>query len=101
LIVETIRIDRNRYSVAAKAAGQPVQVRAYAERVVIRLDGEVVGEHARQFGRDKTTYDPGHYLHTAMHPSPLWPRVSFHATSNSTDNRGRSWHTPSGCRNFA
>ena len=57
-----VRFDRNRYSVAAKAAGQPVQVRAYAERVVIRLDGEVVGEHARQFGRDKTTYDPWHYL---------------------------------------
>jgi len=57
-----IRFDRNRYSVAAKAARRPVQVRAYAERVVILLDGEIVGEHRRRFGRDKTAYDPWHYL---------------------------------------
>jgi transposase len=57
-----VRFDRNRYSVAAKAAAHAVQVRAYAERVVILLDGEVVGEHARQFGRGKTEYDPWHYL---------------------------------------
>ena len=25
-------------------------------------NGEVVGEHIRQFGRDKTIYDPWHYL---------------------------------------
>ncbi len=25
-------------------------------------------------------------LHVAMQPSPLWPRVSFHATSDSNDN---------------
>ncbi len=54
--------DRNRYSVAAKAVGQPVQVQAYADRVVIRLDGEIVGEHARRFGRDKTAYNPWHYV---------------------------------------
>ena len=57
-----VRFDRNRYSVAAQAAAQAVQVRAYADRVVILLDGEVVGEHARQFGRGKTEYDPWHYL---------------------------------------
>ncbi len=57
-----VRFDNNRYSVAAKAVGRPVQVRAYAERVVVLLDGEVVGEHARQFGRGKTAYDPWHYL---------------------------------------
>jgi hypothetical protein len=57
-----VRFDRNRYSVAAKAVSQPVQVQAYAERVVIRLDGEIVGEHARRFGRDKTAYNPWHYV---------------------------------------
>ncbi len=57
-----VRFDRNRYSVHAKAAGRPVQVHAYAERIVIRLDGEVVGAHARRFGRDHTVYDPWHYL---------------------------------------
>ncbi len=57
-----VRFDHNRYSVAAKAAHRPAQLRAYAERVVVRLDGEVVGEHARRFGRDQTVYDPWHYL---------------------------------------
>mgnify|MGYP006429834219 FL=1 len=57
-----VQFDRNRYSVNARAANKPVQVRGYAEGVVIRLDGEVVAEHPRAFGRDKVVYDPWHYL---------------------------------------
>jgi hypothetical protein len=57
-----VAFDRNRYSVAAAAARRPVQVRAYADRLVIRCDGQVVAEHARQFGRDRTAFDPWHYL---------------------------------------
>jgi len=57
-----VTFDRNRYSVAAAAARRPVQVRAYADRLVIRHDGQVVGEHVRQFGRDRTLFDPWHYL---------------------------------------
>ena len=57
-----VAFDRNRYSVAASAARRPVQVRAYADRVVVRHDGRVVAEHARQFGRDRTAFDPWHYL---------------------------------------
>ena len=57
-----ISFDRNRYSVMAKAARRAVQVRAYADRIVVRLGDEVVGEHARHFGRDRTIYDPWHYL---------------------------------------
>jgi hypothetical protein len=57
-----VAFDRNRYSVAATAARRPVQVRAHADRVVVRHDGRVVAEHARQFGRDRTLYDPWHYL---------------------------------------
>ena len=57
-----VRFDHNRYSVAAKAARRPAQLRAYADRVVVRWNGEVVGEHARRFGRDQTVYDPWHYL---------------------------------------
>ena len=37
-------------------------VRAYATRIVIRQDGEIVAEHARRFGREQTIYDPWHYL---------------------------------------
>jgi len=57
-----VAFDRNHYSVDAARAKRTAQVRAYADRVVIVSGGEVVGEHGRQFGRDKTIYDPWHYL---------------------------------------
>ena len=57
-----VRFDHNRYSVAVKAARRTAQLRAYADRVVIWCDGEIVGEHPRRFGRGQTTYDPWHYL---------------------------------------
>ena len=57
-----VRFDRNKYPVASKAAGRPVDIYAYAERIVIKQDGVVVGEHARKFGRDQTAYDPWHYV---------------------------------------
>ena len=57
-----ISFDRNRYSVMAKAARRAVQVRAYADRIVVRLGDEVVGEHPRLFGRDQMILDPWHYL---------------------------------------
>jgi hypothetical protein len=57
-----INFDRNKYSVRAKAARKAVQIRAYADRIVVRFEGEVVAEHARSFGRDRTVYDPWHYL---------------------------------------
>lgn len=57
-----ISFDRNRYSVLATAARRTVQVRAYADRIVVRRGDEVVAEHARCFGRGRTIYDPWHYL---------------------------------------
>jgi transposase len=57
-----VRFDNNRYSVMASALGRPVEVRAYAERVEIRQDGRIVGEHARGFGRNQTVFDPWHYV---------------------------------------
>ncbi len=57
-----ISFDRNRYSVAARAVRGAVQVRAYATRIVVRLGDEVVAEHLRCFGRDRTIYNPWHYL---------------------------------------
>ncbi len=57
-----ISFDRNRYSVAARAVRRAVQVRAYADRIVVRLGDEIVAEHPRCFGRDRTIYDPWHYL---------------------------------------
>ena len=57
-----VRFDNNHYSVAARAVGQPVDVRAYADRIVIRQDGETVAEHSRRFGRGEIAYDPWHYV---------------------------------------
>ncbi len=57
-----VAFDRNHYSVDSAKARRTAQVRAYADRVVIVSGGEVVGEHRRQFGREKTVYDPWHYL---------------------------------------
>ena len=55
-----VRFDNNRYSVSASAVGRPVDIHAYADRIVIRQDGRVVAEHARAFGRGKIEYDPWH-----------------------------------------
>lgn len=57
-----ISFDRNRYSVLSTVARRTVQVRAYADRIVVRCDDEVVAEHPRFFGRNRTIYDPWHYL---------------------------------------
>ena len=57
-----VRFDNNRYSVASHAVGRPVEVQAYADRIVIRQDGVAVGEHERCFGRGETVYDPWHYV---------------------------------------
>ena len=57
-----VRSDNNKYSVTASAVGRPVEVRAYADRIELRQDGQLVGEHRRCFGRDQTIYDPWHYV---------------------------------------
>ena len=57
-----VRFDNNRYSVAASAVGRPVEIRAYADRIELRQEGRLVGEHRRSFGRDQTVFDPWHYV---------------------------------------
>jgi hypothetical protein len=37
-------------------------VRAYADRIELRQNGRLVGEHPRCFGRDRSIYDPWHYV---------------------------------------
>ncbi len=57
-----VRFDNNKYSVMATAVGRPVDVYAYADRIVIKQNGTVVGEHPRSFARNQVAYDPWHYL---------------------------------------
>ena len=57
-----VQFDKNKYSVSARAVGRPVEIRAYADRIELRQDGRVVGDHRRCFGRDQTVFDPWHYV---------------------------------------
>ena len=57
-----VRFDNNKYSVLSSAIGRPVEIHAYADKIIIRQNGKSVGEHARCFGRSETVYDPWHYV---------------------------------------
>jgi len=46
-----VRFDNNRYSVMANAVGRPVEIRAYADRIELRQDGRMVGEHPLLWSR--------------------------------------------------
>ena len=56
-----VRFDNNRYLVSASAVGRPVEIHAYADRLVIRQDGRIVGEHPGKFGCGQTEYDAWHF----------------------------------------
>jgi hypothetical protein len=57
-----IHYERNRYSVDCHYTGKTVSVRAYADRIVMVADGKVVAEHIRSFDRERTFFDPWHYV---------------------------------------
>src|SRR4030065_2128857 len=57
-----VRVDRNRYSVPASAAGQAVSVRITADQIRVVAHGEVIAAHPRVFGREQLGCDPWHYL---------------------------------------
>lgn len=57
-----VRVDRNRYSVPANAAGSAVSVRRTADQIRVVAHGEVIAAHPRLFGRDQLICDPWHYL---------------------------------------
>ena len=59
--------EHNRYSVPASFANRPVSLRAYADRLVIVAEAQVIATHDRVFSRaksitGKTIYDWRHYL---------------------------------------
>lgn len=57
-----VRVDRNRYSVPADFAGKVVSVRVFADQIRLVIDGQVIAQHCRRFGRDQLIFDPWHYL---------------------------------------
>lgn len=62
-----VNFDRNRYSVQSTSVSKTVTVRAYADRISFFHDGKLVGLHQRQYGRDRTIYEPWHYLDVLKH----------------------------------
>lgn len=57
-----VSFDRNRYSINCSAVGSTVQLRSYAERIVVVHKGEPIADHPRCFQRDQMIFDPWHYL---------------------------------------
>jgi Mu transposase-like protein len=87
-----VRFDNNKYSVSSRAVGRPVEIQAYADRIVIRQDGGIVGEHARCFSRGRCLYDPWHYVPvlTARSSRPATsPKMLTH---KSVEFRSRPGH---------
>mgnify|MGYP002064090776 CR=1 FL=1 len=74
-----VRFDTNKYSVMARAVGRPVDVHAYADRIVIKQDGVVVGEHER--GLDtiaRLLSRPTHYSAAMLRHDPVLDPVREH-----------------------
>ena len=57
-----ISYDRNRYSVPSRFAGKLLTLRAYADKLVLIGEHEVVAEHPRHFTRDQSYFEPWHYI---------------------------------------
>ena len=54
--------DSNFYSIPCEHAGKPVEIRAYASRIRIALEGTVIAAHHRLFGRGKYSCTVEHYI---------------------------------------
>ncbi len=61
---QTVRFDRNRYSVPRACAFQAVTVKGYIDRVEVVDHGQMVARHRRSYGHDEQVLDPLHYLAT-------------------------------------
>lgn len=57
-----VHVDRNTYSVDSRYAHRHVTARLFADRLQVYAQSELIADHPRLFGRDKTQYDPWHYL---------------------------------------
>ena len=57
-----VRFDRNDYSVPTAYAHHEVTVVGGIEEVAITVDTDVVARHARHWGKERTSFDPLHYL---------------------------------------
>lgn len=57
-----VHVDCNRYSVDSAYVNQVVTIRSYADKLVFLSEDNIIGEHMRCFERNKTLYNPWHYV---------------------------------------
>ena len=57
-----VQYDSNRYSVPCEHAGHHVSLRAYADRLVMIANDEIIAEHKRHFTRNISYFEPWHYV---------------------------------------
>jgi len=89
-LTSLVIFDRNSYSVQATVVSKTVTIRAYADRISFIYGGQLIGLHCRQFGRDKTSYEPWHYLTVLMRkPGALRNGAPFQPIRIDTTRRRR------------
>jgi hypothetical protein len=64
---QTVRFDRNRYSVPRRWAFRAVTAKGYVERVEVVGDGATIATHVRSYGSGQKVLDPLHFLGTLEH----------------------------------
>ena len=57
-----VRYDNNYYSVPSSYAKQRVSLRAYAHRIVLVANQQVIATHERSFNRHEYRFEPWHYV---------------------------------------
>ena len=59
---QTVRFDRNQYSVPRRWAFRAVSMKGYIDRVEVVGEGTIVAAHARSYARGQKVLDPVHFL---------------------------------------
>jgi len=57
-----VQVDTNSYSAACEYVHKAVEIRIYAKKIIIVKGNKIIGEHARCFKKNKSIYNPWHYV---------------------------------------
>jgi hypothetical protein len=68
---QTVRFDRNAYSVPRAYAFATVTVKAYVEHIEVAVEDQVIARHVRSYEQGVQVLDPLHYLVTLRKPAAL------------------------------
>lgn len=62
-----VRYKTNRYSVPSRYVGRTATIEVFADTVRVVINGELVAEHSRLFGRNEAMLDPMHFFDALKH----------------------------------